>query len=149
MGNKTNKRRLEQLGMSYGKASHRLRRILMFDMMCRLKENICYSCNQEITNIDDWSIEHKESWLDKSTELFWNLDNIAYSHKWCNTPSKYPGGNGGRRIGPEGTAWCSKCQAFLPIEQFRKKARRWNGVNTYCRICASLLQSISRSKPKI
>lgn len=38
--------------------------------------------------IDTFSIEHKEPWLHNSPELFWDLENITYSHKKCNKPDR-------------------------------------------------------------
>lgn len=79
-----------QLGMDYGTATHQLRKILMFDMAKRLGEDICYHCKEIIDNIDEFSIEHKENWLDNDPALFWSLDNIAFSHLSCNcSASRY------------------------------------------------------------
>lgn len=33
---------------------------------------------------DDWSIEHIEPWIGVDPDLFWDLDNITFSHKKCN-----------------------------------------------------------------
>ncbi|KKL97767.1 hypothetical protein LCGC14_1831170, partial [marine sediment metagenome] len=85
--NKHNKKKAEQLGMSHGKASNRLRRKLLFDALKRLGEISCFVCGEEMT-AEDFSVEHKEPWLDSEDpqKLFWDLDNISYSHKRCNRP---------------------------------------------------------------
>ena len=82
----TNKRRNIQLGMPFGTANSKLRRIILFDLLKQLGQNICFQCGEKIETIEELSIEHKESWLDKENakELFWNLDNIAFSHLKCN-----------------------------------------------------------------
>lgn len=38
-----------------------------------------------------------------------------------------------RRIGPPGTAWCGLCREFLPVENFYKRARNWNGLFENCK----------------
>ena len=86
----TNKRRHIQLGMSYGTAHHRLRKAIMFQMIQKLGLDICFQCGKKIVTIEELSIEHKISWLDKENakELFFDLDNIAFSHLSCNTGSR-------------------------------------------------------------
>ncbi len=81
-----NKKRKELLGMSFGTASHRLRKSILFNLLVKYKENICFQCKKPIENIDDLSIEHKVPWLNsgKPIELFFDLDNIAFSHLSCN-----------------------------------------------------------------
>ena len=53
----------EKLGMSHGAAANRLRKIILFDLLCRLKLDECYRCGEKITDIAALSIEHKEPWL--------------------------------------------------------------------------------------
>lgn len=86
----------DKLGMDAGTASNRLKKAIMFDMACKLRLNICYHCQVEITNVDLFSVEHKIPWLNSETpkELFFDLNNIAFSHLFCNieaarVPSMY------------------------------------------------------------
>ena len=51
----------------------------------RLKLDECYQCKSLIVESDDMSIEHKKPWLDGDTRLFWDMGNIAFSHKSCNS----------------------------------------------------------------
>lgn len=81
---RSNSKKSQQLGMPIGTATGRLRKMIIFDLLKRCGENICYRCKREINNIDELSIEHKESWLDKDVTLFWDLNNIAFSHLSCN-----------------------------------------------------------------
>ena len=78
-----------QLGMDAGTAAHRLRKLIMFDLLKKLKLNYCYRCGAEIEKIDELSIEHKEPWLDSADplKLFFDLNNIAFSHLSCNCSS--------------------------------------------------------------
>lgn len=80
-----NNKKDKQLGMPYGTASSRLKKIIMFDLVKQLKKDICYHCNKKIETIREFSIEHKKPWLDNNSDLFWDLDNISFSHLSCNS----------------------------------------------------------------
>ena len=84
--NKNNKTKSEQLGIPIGTASARLKKNIMFDLLCRLNENKCYQCGETIESVENLSIEHKIPYLysENPQELFFNLDNIAFSHLKCN-----------------------------------------------------------------
>lgn len=86
----TNKKRHLQLGMPYGTANNKLRKAIMFQMIQRAGLDICFQCGKKIETIGELSIEHKESWLDKedAKELFFDLDNIAFSHLKCNSGAR-------------------------------------------------------------
>ena len=80
----TNQRRAEQLGMPFGTACGKLRKKILFALLKKYNENFCYRCSKIIDKIEELSIEHKKQWLDISVDLFWDLDNIAFSHLTCN-----------------------------------------------------------------
>jgi hypothetical protein len=82
----SNKAKSERLGMSYSKASHQLRKKIMFSLIQKAGLNKCYRCGKVIANIDNLSIEHKTSWFtaENPLESFWDLNNIAFSHLRCN-----------------------------------------------------------------
>jgi 5-methylcytosine-specific restriction endonuclease McrA len=134
-----NQRKKDQLGMPFGTAMHRLRKAVVFDLLQRHGENICYVCNSWIETCEELSIEHKIPWQDNNTDLFWNIDNIAFSHRKCNRPHRTTG-QMRRKIGPEGTSWCKRCKAFKDIHLFSKKRARWNGLNDQCKSCDSELR---------
>ena len=81
---KGNKTKNEQLGMSHGAACSKLRKQLLFKYVSLAGENFCYQCGEEIINIDEFTIEHKQPWLHESADLFWDMENIAFSHSICN-----------------------------------------------------------------
>ena len=83
--NANNKKKAEQLGMPYGTANSRLRKQILFRYVQKCKDDTCFHCGRKIEDIDNFSIEHKVPWLDNNIELFWDLDNIAFSHLKCNT----------------------------------------------------------------
>lgn len=129
-----------QLGMPKGTAANRLRKLVLFDVLKRHNENICYRCNQQIESVDELSIEHKEPWENRDAALFWDMRNIAFSHLLCNIRAARPGALGKpshRRITPpNGTAWCRSCNKFLPVENFSKHNQNWNGIRRDCRKCS-------------
>ena len=128
------KRIVEQLGMSHGAAANRLRKNILFSFAQRLKEDICFKCGKLIQTVDDLSIEHKQPWENRSSELFWDLGNIAFSHLDCNRQHSFSK-DALKKTGPEGTAWCSVHKQFLPIEKFWKNPNNWNGVARSCAEC--------------
>jgi hypothetical protein len=73
-----------QLGMNPGTASHRLVKDLLFKFV-EQDGHVCYQCGMPMTR-NDFSIEHKTPWLDSEDpiKLFFDLNNIAFSHKFCN-----------------------------------------------------------------
>lgn len=122
------------LGESFGTARNRLQRQLLFKYVHLAGDDICYVCNKQIDCIEDFTVEHKEPWLHRENGVrkFWDLDNIAFSHRDCNLPH-IKGGTKLRKIGPEGTAWCSGCQDFLPVTEFAPHKSKWNGLQSLCK----------------
>lgn len=77
-----------------GTAQNKLVKDLLFNFIT-LTGAKCFHCNKEM-NRDNFSIEHKVPWrnAENAKELFYALDNIAYSHQSCNysaarKPTKY------------------------------------------------------------
>lgn len=115
----------EQLGIDPGTASHRLKKSILFSFAKKLGFNWCYQCGAEIKDIDKFTLEHKTPWLDsgKPKELFFDLDNIAFSHASCN----YAASRG--RVGkpcPSVTAYrngcrCDGCKECRRIYRKEKK----------------------------
>ena len=82
----SNEKKAEQLGMPHGTASNRLRKSIIFNLLKKANENFCFQCSGEIESEKELSIEHKVPYLDSENpkELFFDLDNIAFSHLSCN-----------------------------------------------------------------
>ena len=85
-------KKAEQLGMNPSTASHRLVKDILYKLI-QEKGELCYRCNNPMTR-DTFSIEHKIAWLDSedALNLFFDLDNIAFSHLSCNIKSSRNGG---------------------------------------------------------
>lgn len=77
-----------QLGMNPSTASNRLVKDILFSLIVETKRDYCHVCGDKILR-NDFSIEHKIPWLDSEDpqKLFFDLDNIAFSHLKCNIAS--------------------------------------------------------------
>ena len=82
----SNKKKAKILGMPIGTASNRLRKKILFSLVQQTEQDICFRCDQKIERIKELSIEHKIPWLNSENpiELFFDLENIAFSHLACN-----------------------------------------------------------------
>jgi len=130
----SNEKKAATLGMPHGTATGKLRKNILFFLLKKHGENICIRCNQLIETVDELSVEHIKPWEGRSAELFWDLQNIAFSHMVCNRPHR-DGGIDNRIECPVGTSWCHRCKAFLPVDRFHKLASRYNGLANKCISC--------------
>jgi hypothetical protein len=87
--NSNNRKKSQQLGINFSTATHRLKKLVMFDLVQKTFQDTCFRCGQKIKFPDELSVEHKEAWLDSPNpvDLFFNLNNLAFSHLTCNTAS--------------------------------------------------------------
>ena len=84
LGNSKKKKKM--LGEPFGTANGKLRKSILFDLVVSTNQNVCYQCGEVIDSIDDFSVEHKTPWQNSGSpiQLFYDLDNIAFSHLKCN-----------------------------------------------------------------
>jgi hypothetical protein len=77
-------KKIAQLGMDPATASHRLLKDLLFKLAIDAGHK-CHHCRGDLTR-ETLSIEHKQPWLDSDDpkSLFFDLENVAFSHKACN-----------------------------------------------------------------
>ena len=139
----SNNSKAETLGMPHGTACGKLRKILLFSVLKKHKENICVRCNLEILLVDDLSVEHIKPWEGISSELFWDLENIAFSHMACNRPHRNNGGRVPRFVASEGKNWCNVHKDYLLAEKFTARPQRWNGLDFICRDCRNVNRRLS------
>ena len=101
-----NKKKYEQLGMPFGTAMGRLRKALMFKFASELGKDICFQCGEPIENVDQLSVEHKIPWLDSQdpTAMFFDLENVAFSHLHCNIGAARPNRWNKGNMSPHGTS---------------------------------------------
>ena len=78
----------ELLGCSYSTARNRLRVRIIYDLFHRLNALSCYRCGEHIADHQELSIDHKIAWLnsDDPSGLYFDVTNLAASHKRCNLP---------------------------------------------------------------
>lgn len=83
------KKKTEQLGMNPSTASGRLVKDILWSLIVRSGQHICCKCGEEMTR-DTFSIEHLTPWLDcdDPVGLYFDLNNIAFSHQKCNYESR-------------------------------------------------------------
>ena len=84
------KKKAEQLGMPHGTACNKLRKLILFRLIQQLEQDACSHCGKPIVHADQLSIEHIKPWLDAEDPkvLFWDLNNIRFSHTTCNYGSR-------------------------------------------------------------
>jgi hypothetical protein len=137
----------QQLGMSHGAAANKLRKKVLFSLLVRLQEDVCFKCGKKIETDEDLSLEHKQPWENRNPDLFWDLQNITFSHTACNRPhdpnyaQPIP-----RKMGPEGTSWCRTHKQFLPEANFSKHNQTWNGIKRDCKQCEKKYKDRIRDK---
>ena len=107
-------------------ASGRLKKQIMFMLLKKLGINKCWRCSELITDVKDLSIEHKKPWLDSKDPigLYFDLDNIAFSHIKCNIgAARKPH----KIIWEEGKMYCWSCKRQRLIEEFPPSYRGKRG----------------------
>jgi hypothetical protein len=74
-----------QLGMNPSTAQHRLVKDILWKFIVETNNHNCCKCG-ELMSRDTFSIEHLTPWLDSEDplKLFFDLDNISFSHLSCN-----------------------------------------------------------------
>jgi hypothetical protein len=114
-----------QLGMNPATANGRLIKDLLFDFAIKAG-HVCYRCGGELTR-ETFSIEHILPWLDSDNpiEMYFDLENIGYSHLGCNVGARrqgikpvklYTHGTSGYRIGCR----CSICKSTYSIDRSKR-----------------------------
>ena len=157
---KASEKKSWQLGMAYGTACGKLRKLILFAFVSNdLLKSLCFRCGQKIESVDEFSIDHKEPWLDSDDPQtsFFNLKNIAFSHTKCNTSqarhrtTDCVEGHKQRAIklskrlnAPAGLHWCSTGQHHASVEDFTKNKNKTAGLESECRTCRSKRRSNGR-----
>ena len=112
--------------MPFGTAGGKLKKMILFDLLKRHSENVCYRCGNEIESCDELSVEHKKAWLHNDPALFWDLDNVAFSHLDCNMAE--------RRVRPRNmvhtaTGYRYGCRCNGCKNDHTKEMRKYREVN--------------------
>ena len=82
----------QQLGMNPSTAAGRLVKDILYKFVVDTGQNACYHCGSQMSR-ETFSIEHKEPWLDSDDPkgLYFDLDNISFSHQSCNSSAARSG----------------------------------------------------------
>ena len=114
-----------QLGMNPSTAQGRLLKDLLFDFAVK-DGHTCFRCGGMLSR-DTFSVEHIKPWLDSEDPrgLFFDIDNIAYSHLSCNV--------GARRQGP------------MPMRGYTHGESGYRG-GCRCAVCKSAYSSKRRRR---
>ena len=59
----------------------------MYELAKKAGLSRCHRCKLLITDVAEFSVEHIEPWLWNDVKLFWDINNIAFSHLSCNSAS--------------------------------------------------------------
>lgn len=76
----------KQLGIHPSTAQNKLRKAVSFRLCQEAGRDTCFRCGKVIETVKEFSIDHMVDWLDsgRPKELFFDVDNIAFSHRKCN-----------------------------------------------------------------
>ncbi len=79
-------KKAQLLGMPFGTASHRLRKVVLFNILQETGRGNCFRCGHVIANVEDLSMEHKLPWQSAPDPkvVFFDVGNVAFSHLSCN-----------------------------------------------------------------
>lgn len=147
-------RKKEQLGMNPSTAYGRLKKLLLFSMAKELGRTTCYRCGALITDIKDFTIEHKEPWLDGDdpSGLFFDLSNVAFSHLSCNIADARKNTDpciAGHAIAARkllrpknehGQYLCSRCKVWKDTSDYTRDASSASGYRAECKDCRKLIR---------
>lgn len=113
-----------QLGMPPGTAAGRLIRDILFSFVTKGGHR-CFRCGGEMTRLD-FSIEHKEAWLHSAdpVRMFFDLENIAFSHADCNREAGRKRERTHNRNGYLKGCRCEQCTAANTAHTRRQRAAR-------------------------
>src|SRR5437870_3928269 len=83
---KSNRKKLELLGINHSTAHNRLYKMVMLKLLNRLGLDLCYRCRSTINDYRQLSLEHTKGWQlsVNPVEAFFDLENISFSHLKCN-----------------------------------------------------------------
>ncbi len=121
----SNKRQL-QLGMNPSTAQNALKKQLMFHLAKKCGMDVCFQCGDIIESSDQLSVEHKVPWLDSENpvDLFFDLNNVAFSHLSCNVKAGRKPHKGTFTHGSRSAYQTHNCRCELCVTNYAKIRKR-------------------------
>ena len=132
-----------QLAMPIGTASHRLRKMIMLQLLRELRKDSCLRCLARIKEPEDLAVDHKSCMARRVTRTVLGSRNIGFSHRRCNSIARRSakgrklGPSIHRKIGPPDNAWCTGHADFLSLTAFNQNKSTWAGVQSFCKSCTA------------
>lgn len=155
----------EFLGMTDAAARFRLSRLVMFKLAGELGKLVCFQCDDPIQTVEEFSIEHKIPYLWVDVNLYWDLDNVAFSHLLCNIKrirNRRPMEHGVTRYGRKGGGCrcqiCTKAASEYTKRQRAIKSSKpvpshiKHGLSTYttyrcrCSVCHDAMSTYEKGR---
>lgn len=141
----TNARKASLLGMPFGTAQSQLKKKLLFHLAGKLGMLQCYRCRDLIKSLDNFSIEHTESWqyAKVPVDIFFDVEKIAFSHLACNIGAAF---KPNKIKSVEGMSWCYKCKMYRLDEEFSETMKQRPTGSRWCRNCNSYIKRDFRAR---
>ena len=117
----------KQLGVGQGCANNRLMRKILFNLIKQAGLNVCFQCEEKINLESEFSIEHKTPWFNSTDarSLYFDLNNIAFSHLKCNIGAARKGTRLTAKSGFKGVVYHSKRRS---PKKWRAQTNEGNGA---------------------
>ncbi|WPJ20568.1 hypothetical protein vBPFY1MI_30 [Pseudomonas phage vB_PF_Y1-MI] len=129
-------KKTKQLGMNPSTASGRLVKDLLWNFVKTTGQDACCKCGEPMSR-DTFSIEHVTPWLDSDDPvgLYFDIDNIGYSHHRCNVGSarQRESRHGTKNMYAKHGCRCDPCKAAKACEmasRYTPDARREKYLRT-------------------
>ena len=85
------KQKKDQLGKSISAARAILLKQILWRYLDSAGDVLCFRCSERMSS-NDFTLDHVEPWWNSSSDLFWDLDNVRFSHHRCNSKHHRPRG---------------------------------------------------------
>jgi hypothetical protein len=133
--------------MSLSAATHKLRKLLLFEAMRELNKLNCFQCGETISSVDSFTVEHKVPWrlTENPMDVYFDLSNIAYSHHSCNSgAARKADTHPGARKYTDKERQCSDCHVWKPFRDSCRNRGKASVREIMCRQCRRESRRVKR-----
>lgn len=103
------------------KDNRRFNKLILLKILTQLDKNICHFCHEKIEGLEEYHMHHLINWRMIENEqlrkqMFYDLRNISFAHRFCHTPDSTSGTGETLYIGlcKVKYSWGFKWQARIP-----------------------------------